>query len=356
MEELLLKPRTIPIPRWITPRHSTITLSEIFGHASFVLVASSYAVDDFLTLRIVAVVGSAVMLVFTYFHPHGRVLWLPFKWNCLFIAINSYRIGKVFWYRYQAGRLPPDITSLYRKNFYLMDPVDFFSLVSIAKIEEFKADDVIIRQGQLNGRVFLVVDGALSVLRDGKLVYRLEEANFVSEAGLHTGLALPGEVEATCSVIADLDGRLLTWQRTDLVELMDRSPGLMRSFKATLSWDVIHKLKAQRVLITSGQIEDTEEWTERRKQQTQYRYTAIMKNILGESSHANLLEEKRKELNKYRTIHLISDEVHEKALHECGWTVEEFENGKKKEWEQIGWGEWDRLLHRIDTFIHRFLN
>jgi hypothetical protein len=56
-EVALRKPRTIPIPRWITPRHYQFTLSECFGHISFVLVAASYAMDDFLSLRIIAVAG-----------------------------------------------------------------------------------------------------------------------------------------------------------------------------------------------------------------------------------------------------------------------------------------------------------
>jgi hypothetical protein len=76
---VLNQPRVVPVPRWISPQRHTFTWSECFGHASFFLVAVSYAVDDFLQLRLIAIAGSAAMLIFTYFHPHGRVLWLPFK-------------------------------------------------------------------------------------------------------------------------------------------------------------------------------------------------------------------------------------------------------------------------------------
>lgn len=67
LDSFLRKSRTIPIPRWITPRHYTITASEVMGHSSFLLVAMSYAVDDFLMLRCIAVAGSTAMLFFTYF-------------------------------------------------------------------------------------------------------------------------------------------------------------------------------------------------------------------------------------------------------------------------------------------------
>jgi hypothetical protein len=146
LRDFLLKPRTVSIPRWISPSHYTVTASEILGHSSFILVAISYAVDDFLHLRIIAVSGSAAMLFFSYFHPHGRVLWLPFKWNLAFILINSYRIGKVFMDRYLAEQLSPKMIQLRNDHFYLMDPPDFARLVRCAKVEVFKAGDVLVSQ------------------------------------------------------------------------------------------------------------------------------------------------------------------------------------------------------------------
>lgn len=146
LRDVLLKPRTIPVPRWVSPQHFTATLSEFFGHSSFILVAISYAVDDFLNLRIIAVAGSSVMLLFTYFHPHGRVLWLPFKWNLLFILINSYRIGKVFLDRYLAEQLSPQMIQIRNDHFYILDPPDFARLVRVGKLEAVKAGDVLVSQ------------------------------------------------------------------------------------------------------------------------------------------------------------------------------------------------------------------
>ena len=86
----LMVPRHFPLlPRSPT---NTFSLAEALGHTSFVLVALSYSIDDVLWLRLTAVVGSTAMLGFTYFHPHGKVLWLPFRWNALFIVINTAQI------------------------------------------------------------------------------------------------------------------------------------------------------------------------------------------------------------------------------------------------------------------------
>ncbi len=145
-DEFLRKPRTVPIPRWITPRHYTYTITECFGHSSFLLVAISYAVDDYLQLRILAVAGSSVMLVFTYFHPYGRVLWLPFKWNVLFIALNSYRIGKIYLYRYLAEQLPEELLRIRREHFYVVNPVAFAKLARLGHRETFQDGEVLVSQ------------------------------------------------------------------------------------------------------------------------------------------------------------------------------------------------------------------
>jgi hypothetical protein len=86
------------------------------------------------------------MLFFTYFHPHGRVLWLPFKWNLLFIAINSYRIGNVYAKRLQAEKLPAELMKIRDDHFYVLDPVDFYNLVHLGRRETFKPGDLVVAQ------------------------------------------------------------------------------------------------------------------------------------------------------------------------------------------------------------------
>jgi CRP-like cAMP-binding protein len=332
LEEVMRKPRTLPIPRWVTPRHYPYTFSECFGHGSFVLVAASYAVDDFLLLRMIAVAGSTSMLFFAYFHPHGRVLWLPFKWNVLFIAINSYRIGIVYWNRYMSERLPDELMSIRQRTFNTMNPVDYFRLIRIAKIRDIKKGDLVLSQGEHVHQVRMVIDGQCRVYRDGKLTYLLEEGNFISEVGLHAGLLLPGKIESCCTIVGDGDGkggpvtRILSWDRTELVHLMERDQGVRRSLKAILTWDIVRKLKAQRNVLVGHLIDDPEEWTVRRNEQTNHRYAAILHAILRKHKY---LQKYRHELDRYRSIHHIDDAHHAMALAQCGWTVEEFAAGQK---------------------------
>ena len=328
LNQYLNRPRTLPIPRWVSPQHATLSLSECFGHGSFILVAISYAVDDYVQLRLLAIAGSSAMLVFAYFHPHGRVLWLPFKWNVLFIALNAYRVIKVHLDRFFASQLSPLMIHMHDHHFYVMDMADFARLVRLGDIEHYRNDELIVQQNQDNRYVRLVLRGTCNVERDGLVTYQLHEGNFISETGLHAGLLLRGKVTSCCDVKANDDGvMVLAWDRTDLMHLLEVDKNIQRAMKAVMSWDIVSKLKSQRVLLTSGLVTDAEMWTRKRREQTLSRYRSILKNMLA---HPQYLKKRKEELSKYRDIHHIEDSEHELALKQMGWSMEEFEAGTKE--------------------------
>ncbi|KAL3944900.1 MAG: hypothetical protein SGBAC_001045 [Bacillariaceae sp.] len=299
------------------------------GHSSFILVAMSYAVDDYMHLRLIAIAGSSAMLVFTYFHPHGRILWLPFKWNALFILINAYRILKVYTDRFFAlDKLDDLMLYMHDHYFYVMDIIDFAELIQLGTRETFKYGDVVVTQGEDNRYVRLVLKGDLNVKRDGITTYLMHQGNFVSESGLHVGLLLRGNVNSCCTVIANSDNvEVICWDRTELMYLMEYNIKIRRALKAVMSWDIVSKLKSQRSMLASGVVKDPEEWTNKRRQQTVHRYKGILKNILA---HPAYMKKRKEELVKYRDIHHIEEAEHVQALKEMGWTLAEFDAGKKE--------------------------
>jgi len=334
LNEFLLAPRVINVPRWISPRHFSITISEVFGHMSFLLVFCSYAVDDFLMLRIIAVAGSASILIFSYFHPHGRPLWLPFKWNVLFIAVNSYRIGMVLYDKYRATRLSSEFLTLHHDHFHVIELVDYAKLINLGEKEVFKPGEVVVKQGEWNEFLRLVLEGELDVFRDGHRTYSLEEGNFISEVGLHAGLKLTGPVESSATVATKNDHRgnvrCIRWNRTKLIELLAKEKNLNRSFQSVLGWDVVSKLKAQRTLLARKTFrggERAEDLVVYRQNQNVSRYNYILHNVL--SRQGGDIREFKEDLDTYRAIHHIPKEQHQKALQECGWTAEEYKQGFK---------------------------
>lgn len=318
-----------PIPRWIAPKIYTITFSELLGHSSFILVAASYATDDFITLRSIAVVGSTAMLAFTYFHPHGQVLWLPFKWNVLFIAINSYRLGLIMYQQYLTDMMPEEMKRIRDEHFFVVEPIGWSKLIRLGREETYQPGALIVQQGDMNRYIRLVLEGEVEVMRDGQVTYQLDEGHFVSESGLHAGIMLRGGVESCAAVVAKRESktpvRVLCWDRTELMDLLEKEKSIRSSLKAALSWDIIRKLKGQRLMLANGQVDNPALWSVKRKDQGSERYAAILANML---SHPNP-HEHIDELTKYRAIHHIDDEQHRLALAKSGWTPEEFQVGRR---------------------------
>lgn len=357
LQQRLLKPYSLPLPRYISPNHYSFTLSELFGHASFILVAASYITQDFVQLRVMAILGSGAMLLFTYFHPHGRVMWLPFKWNALFIAINVFRVSKIYYYRYKAENLSNEMKEFRQEHLGTLWPADYYKLISMAVEEEFEEGEMVLHQGQPNPHIRIVLEGELQVLRDGTLTYILEKGSFVSESGLHAGLMLKGSIESCCSIVVGppFDPttvnhknetkhvhsrgieknrvRCLRWDRTKLVELLEDSTdndarGLYNALKAVLSWDVVRKLKMQRHMLTEGRVKEPTSWSKKREEQGISRYASILQSMLRHPESKDF-HDMCEVLTKYRRIHRIDDADHRRALAKCGWTEEEFQFGKK---------------------------
>lgn len=182
------------------------------------------------------------------------------------------------------------------------------------------------------------------MLRDGTLTYLLEKGNFVSEAGLHSGLMLKGSIESCGTIVVgppfdptgknNVDSskknkvRCIKWNRTELMELLKDDKGLRNALKAAMSWDIVRKLKTQRHMLTEGRVKNATAWTKRREDQGISRYAALLQNML---QHPEDFHNMYEVLTRYRRIHRIDDVDHERALAKCGWTEEEFRLGKRNQ-------------------------
>ena len=62
-------------------RACTFSFAQACGHGSFLFLALSYLATDVVWLRALAVAAQCAMMLFNFFHPHGRVLWLPLRYT-----------------------------------------------------------------------------------------------------------------------------------------------------------------------------------------------------------------------------------------------------------------------------------
>jgi len=102
--------RPVPILGMLSP-------SEVCGHAAFFLSGTAFLEPEILQLRVLSVFAGGATLIFTYFHPIGSPLWLPLRWNLVFMVINSIYIYRILSEREHAERLPPAALELWRTVF-----------------------------------------------------------------------------------------------------------------------------------------------------------------------------------------------------------------------------------------------
>ena len=123
-----------PLRRWLTATKVpllNLSISDLFGHAAFALAGTAFLDPDILNLRLLSVASGGATLVFTFFHPVGRPLWLPFGWNCLFMLINSGHIYRILVEQREADHLPPQALELWNAVFKHqgVSAVDFAKLL-----------------------------------------------------------------------------------------------------------------------------------------------------------------------------------------------------------------------------------
>ena len=103
--------------RFHLPLLGQISPSEVCGHLAFLLAGTAFLDPEILNLRVLSVAAGGATLVFTFFHPIGRPLWLPFGWNVIFMAINGGHIYQILSERQAAERLPPQALELWQSVF-----------------------------------------------------------------------------------------------------------------------------------------------------------------------------------------------------------------------------------------------
>jgi CRP-like cAMP-binding protein len=168
------------LPFSSTPIVMPLSLSDLAGHSSFVFLAISYLETDFMQLRMFAVSGVALSIVFQYYRE--KPLWIPIRWNSVFLLINVMMILLLLKEENDANNIPPEKKAMFesfeKKG---MKPVEFLQLITAAKRMEVKKGDTVVSEKLKNTRVYFVKSGQLSVMKNGSKIRTIERNQFTGE-------------------------------------------------------------------------------------------------------------------------------------------------------------------------------
>lgn len=209
-----------------------LSLDACLIHGGYLLMLTALASRDILWLRS-TLMGAQGLLSAYGFHTQNEAMAI---WNFAFVCMNGARVAGLLMER-QSIQLPREQDALYRQVFASMRRRDFLLLWEMGETRAIEGRQLI-RAGEKQRELVLLMDGEVIVRKDGHELARLGRGSFVAEMSFVTGDA------ASADVIADGTVRARVWPQEKLARLEQLNPLLMIKLQKILSRDLSSKVKA----------------------------------------------------------------------------------------------------------------
>jgi len=187
---------------------SYLSLTDVPGHVSYIILAISYCLTNIYWLRVAAVIGIALEVI--YFSLTSNQLYTGIAWNFIFIAINSYHLVLL-----TRDRLSLKLGKAERQ--LLTNALTGLCDAQIARVlrtgiwRQISAGHNLMSEGEMASELYFIQSGRLAVYAKGVHVAELGPGALIGEVGFLTGSA------AIATVVADSDARLIAFDRQQLL-------------------------------------------------------------------------------------------------------------------------------------------
>jgi CRP-like cAMP-binding protein len=219
------------------------SLNNIPGHISYVLIAISYWLTDIYWLRVMAIVGLSMEIV--YFTFSGGDLRTGIGWDLVFIAINAYQLYRLVQERWSL-RLPEGDRDLLRSVLSGLEDVQIARLLSAGEFSNLPPGSVLTTENTNLEKIFFICTGSTSVTIGGREVSNLGKGNFVGEVAFLTGQP------ATATVVAQNDVRALVFEKDKLNLFFRNETEVAGLIYQLLGRELAHKMKVSNALLSAA--------------------------------------------------------------------------------------------------------
>lgn len=243
-------------------------LTNLAGHGSFIMLALGYLESDFLHLRVFAFTGISLSILFQYYRE--KPLWIPIRWNSLFLLINAVMIYLLLNEEDSLSNLPEEMQLLYQNVFSKrgMKPLEFRYLMAIVRRQELRKGDRIATENKPIESLFVVSSGELIAMRHNEIVAKITENQFIGEMSFlkleeakeikrlqnpnqssvmkNVDTSAPSNnvvLLSSADVLCSKDTVLFSWSFSSLQRLFLVRPGLEMVFGRCISMDLSDKLR-----------------------------------------------------------------------------------------------------------------
>lgn len=212
------------------------TWADAPGHVSYVLIAISYWLTNIYWLRVTAVLGLSLEIV--YFRLSGGDLGAGIGWDLVFIAINLYQI---YWLVAERRKLKTmKHAHLLRQGVFAgFDDGQLARLITSGNWRDLEPGTVLTEQGKQVPELVLICDGSAVVDVHGAKVAHLRGGAFVGEMAFVSGNP------ASATVVVEQPTRAFVFDMTRLRKLVDTDDLVAVAIHRVIGRDLAAKLKKQ---------------------------------------------------------------------------------------------------------------
>lgn len=221
-----------------------LTDSTVIFFIANTLYVISYMLTSMIWLRILAIVAAAS--TFPYFYFQTEPLWSALFWQSCFLAVNLVNL-LVLLFRMRDTHFDDDERRAYELKFSDLKPHEARPIFRYAERVSLSEGSPLLRDGERNESLFLILEGKCSVLKNGVEVAVLAPGHFVGELSFLSG------DDVSADVVAAENTALMSWDRKRLGPLFRKHALYESYFSSLCSRDVAGKLRMTTVARASAQ-------------------------------------------------------------------------------------------------------
>jgi hypothetical protein len=210
--------------------------ADVPGHISYVLIAISYWLTNIYWLRVTAVVGLSLEIV--YFQLSGGAMHAGIAWDFVFIAINLYQI---YWLVAERRNLKTmKHAHLLRQGVFAgFTDAQLARLITSGTWRELEPGTVLTEQDKPVPELVLICDGQAVVNVHGSTVAHLRGGAFVGEMAFVSGNP------ASATVVVEQPTRAFVFDMPRLRKLVDTDDLVAVAIHRVIGRDLAKKLQKQ---------------------------------------------------------------------------------------------------------------
>ncbi len=212
----------------------TFSWSDIPGHVAYVVIGISYLLTSIFWLRIAAVVGLALEIL--YFVVSGSGLWTSIFWDSIFILINVVMLAALIRDRLSL-RLTANQKTFLAPLMKEHDKAQIAQLLRTGGWRTLSAGETITREGEAVSDLTFVSDGLTEVRVRDQVVAHVGAGNFIGDVSFAMGSV------ATATVVADGDVRVLALDQAKLRALCEKDQQIASALYRRIGGGLADKMR-----------------------------------------------------------------------------------------------------------------